>query len=78
MKKDVRKRIFTRLQASAVIFALMLGWLSPVAPLMANEPDFCSMECCVAEGHCCCADANHLSKDASPARTVSLSFQRRN
>ena len=56
MKKDVRKRIFTRLQASAAMFALLLGWVSPVAPLMANEPDFCSMECCVAEGHCCCAD----------------------
>lgn len=56
MKKDVRKRIFTRLQASAVMFALLLGWVSPVTPLMANEPDFCSMECCVAEGHCCCAE----------------------
>jgi hypothetical protein len=37
MKKDVRKRIFTRLQASVAVFALMLGWLSPVAPSMANE-----------------------------------------
>jgi hypothetical protein len=44
MKKGVRKRTFTRLQASLAMFALMLGWLSPVAPLMANEPDFCSME----------------------------------
>jgi hypothetical protein len=56
MKKDVRKIIFTRLQAFVMAFALMLAWVSPVAPLMANEPEFCSMECCVAEGHCCCAE----------------------
>jgi hypothetical protein len=55
MNQDARKRIFTRLHASAAMFALLLGWLSPVLPLMRDDPDVCAMECCVAEGHCCCA-----------------------
>jgi hypothetical protein len=66
MNQDGRKRIFTRLRATAAMFALLLGWLSPVLPLTANEPDFCSMECCVAEGHCCCAARKHFVKGHVP------------
>jgi hypothetical protein len=66
MNQDGRKRIFTRLRATAAMFALLLGWLSPVLPLTANEPDFCSMECCVAEGHCCCAARKPFVKGQVP------------
>jgi hypothetical protein len=35
----------------------LLGWSALPAAMWAQEPDTCSMECCVAEGHCCCATA---------------------
>jgi hypothetical protein len=66
MNQDGRKRVFTRLHATAAMFALLLGWLAPVLPLTANEPDFCSMECCVAEGHCCCAARKPFVKGQVP------------
>jgi hypothetical protein len=34
---------------------LLLNGLATLATLAASEPEFCSMECCVAAGHCCCA-----------------------
>jgi hypothetical protein len=45
---------------------LLLGWLAPVLPLTATDPDFCSMECCVAEGHCCCAARKPFVKGQVP------------
>src|SRR2546426_7606041 len=68
MNLDGRKRVFTRLHMAAAVFALLLGWLAPVLPLMAmaNEPDVCGMECCVAEGHCCCAARKHFVKGHVP------------
>jgi len=66
MNQDGRKRIFTRLRVAAVVFALLLGWLSPALRLMASEPDVCGMECCVAEGHCCCAARKHFVKGHVP------------
>jgi hypothetical protein len=66
MNRDGRKRVFTRLRAAAAMFVLLLGWLSPVTPLTANEPDFCAMECCVAEGHCCCAARKPFVKGQIP------------
>ena len=66
MNQDGRKKIFTRLRVAAVVFALLLGWLSPTLRLMASEPDVCGMECCVAEGHCCCAARKHFVKGHVP------------
>jgi hypothetical protein len=66
MNQDGRKRVFTRLRATAAMFALLLGWLAPVLPLTVTEPDFCSMECCVAEGHCCCAKRKPFVKGQVP------------
>jgi hypothetical protein len=66
MNQDGRKRIFTRLRVAAVVLALPLGWLSPALRLVANEPDVCGMECCVAEGHCCCAARKHFVKGHVP------------
>ena len=66
MNQDGRKRVFTRLRVAAVVFALLLGWLSPALRLMANEPDVCGMECCVAEGHCCCATRKPFVKGQIP------------
>jgi hypothetical protein len=66
MNQGGNKRVFTRLRAAAAAFALLLGWLSPALTLVANEPDFCSMECCVAEGHCCCAARKPFVKGRVP------------
>jgi hypothetical protein len=66
MNQDGRKTIFTRLHASAAMFALLLGWLSPVLSSMRDEPDVCAMECCVAEGHCCCATRKPFVKGHIP------------
>jgi hypothetical protein len=66
MNQDGRKRVFTRLRVAAAVFALLLGWLLPALPLLANEPDVCSMECCVAEGHCCCATRKPFVKGHIP------------
>lgn len=55
MREERRKQVFFRLRVVATLCALLLGWLSPVSPLLADDPDVCQMECCVAEGHCCCA-----------------------
>jgi hypothetical protein len=66
MNQDGRKRVFTRLRASAALLALLLGWLSPALRLMASEPDVCRMECCVAEGHCCCASHKPFVKGHVP------------
>jgi hypothetical protein len=37
-----------------VALALLIGWLGPALPLAEGESEVCAMECCVAEGHCCC------------------------
>jgi hypothetical protein len=34
---------------------LLLSALATPVSLASSESEFCSMECCVAEGHCCCA-----------------------
>src|SRR5262249_61739429 len=66
MNQDGRKRVFARLRAAAAMVALLLGWLAPELPLLANEPDVCGMACCVAEGHCCCAKRKHFVKGHVP------------
>lgn len=42
-------------QAAFVLMLFLLSWSAAPVSLFATEPDVCSMECCVAEGHCCCA-----------------------
>ena len=66
MNQDGRKRVFTRLRVTAAVITLLLGWLAPTLPLAASEPDVCAMECCVAEGHCCCAARKHFVKGHVP------------
>jgi hypothetical protein len=66
MNQDGRKRFFTRLCMTAVVCALLLSWFSPVLSSAADEPDVCSMECCVAEGHCCCASRKPFVKGHLP------------
>lgn len=55
MNADRRKLTIFSLRAAAAALALLLGWLGPVLSLAASESEVCMMECCVAEGHCCCA-----------------------
>lgn len=43
------------LRAVAALLFFLLSWLAPSAALWEQPLDYCSMECCVAEGHCCCA-----------------------
>jgi len=43
------------LRAAGALLLFLLTWLSVPAAMLAQQPDVCSMECCVAEGHCCCA-----------------------
>src|SRR5262249_35594319 len=43
------------LRAASALLIFLLGWSALPAAMLAVEPDVCSMECCVAEGHCCCA-----------------------
>ncbi len=51
----VKLKIWLRLRAAVAVLALALGWISTPLSLAAIEPDVCEMECCIAEGHCCCA-----------------------
>ncbi len=43
------------LKAAGTLLIFLLSWAAAPAALLAQQPDVCSMECCVAEGHCCCA-----------------------
>ncbi|MBL8172381.1 MAG: hypothetical protein JNJ50_29750 [Acidobacteria bacterium] len=42
-------------RALAALALLLLSWSASPVSLLASEPDYCAMECCVADGHCCCA-----------------------
>lgn len=50
-----RQRLMKGIRAVAGAILLLLNGLATVATLASNETEFCAMECCVAEGHCCCA-----------------------
>ncbi|MBS1790698.1 MAG: hypothetical protein JST85_23475 [Acidobacteria bacterium] len=43
------------LKAAGTLLIFLMSWISVPAALVAQQSDVCSMECCVAEGHCCCA-----------------------
>jgi hypothetical protein len=63
---DRRKQAFFRLRAALVALALLIGRLGPALPLAAGESEVCAMECCVAEGHCCCAARKPFVKGHEP------------
>jgi hypothetical protein len=50
-----RRRLIRAIRAAAGAMLLLFNGLAAPVSLAASEPEFCSMECCVAEGHCCCA-----------------------
>jgi hypothetical protein len=43
------------IRATVGAMLLLFNGLSAQVSLTSSESEFCSMECCVAEGHCCCA-----------------------
>ena len=62
----IKPTIRLRLRAAVVALILALGWLSVPVSLAAWEPDVCEMECCIAEGHCCCATRHAYVKGHEP------------
>jgi hypothetical protein len=50
-----RQRWMNSIRAAAGAMLLLFNGLAAPVSLASIEPEFCSMECCVAEGHCCCA-----------------------
>jgi hypothetical protein len=43
------------LRAAGALLIFLVAWSALPVAMLAQESDVCSMECCVAEGHCCCA-----------------------
>jgi hypothetical protein len=54
------------LRAVLLALALLVGWLGPALPLAEGESEVCMMECCVAEGHCCCGARKPFVKGQVP------------
>lgn len=50
-----RQQQWLRSRAALAILLVALGWLAVPVSLAAQKSDVCEMECCVADGHCCCA-----------------------
>ena len=50
----IRASRFARLRALCAALGLLLGALAAPVALASNAADVCAMDCCVAEGHCCC------------------------
>jgi hypothetical protein len=47
------RKINMRVASAVLVF--LLSWLAAPTAMWAQPLDYCSMECCVAEGQCCCA-----------------------
>jgi hypothetical protein len=62
----IKLKTWLRLRAVVVTLALALSWLSAPISLAFWEPDVCEMECCIAEGHCCCATRHAYVKGREP------------
>ena len=62
----IKLKTWLRLRAAVVALALALSWLSAPISLAFWEPDVCEMECCIAEGHCCCATRHAYVKGQEP------------
>ena len=43
------------LKAAGALLIFLMSWSVVPIALVVEQTDVCSMECCVAEGHCCCA-----------------------
>jgi hypothetical protein len=73
----VKQKIWFRLRVAVTALALALGWISVPLTLATMEPDVCEMECCIAEGHCCCATRRPYVKGHEPKPgDVSLTFEK--
>jgi hypothetical protein len=53
-------------RAILAALALLVTGLSPAISLSASEPEFCEMECCIADGHCCCDARKPWVKGQNP------------
>ncbi|HEX9002405.1 MAG TPA: hypothetical protein VGB07_21040 [Blastocatellia bacterium] len=42
-------------RAAIALFVLLTSWSATPVSQWAQPLEYCSMECCVADGHCCCA-----------------------
>jgi len=62
----IKLKTWLRLRGMTAALALALGWLSVPLSLASWEPDVCEMECCIAEGHCCCATRRAYVKGHEP------------
>jgi hypothetical protein len=62
----VKQKIWLGLRSAVAALVLALGWISTPLSLAAIEPDVCEMECCIAEGHCCCAVRRPYVKGNEP------------
>jgi hypothetical protein len=62
----VKLKIWFRIHVAMATLTLVLGWVSGPLSLAAWEPDVCEMECCIAEGHCCCATRHAYVKGREP------------
>ncbi len=62
----IKGKTWLHLRAAVAALALALGWLSIPLSLASWEPDVCEMECCIAEGHCCCATRRAYVKGHEP------------
>jgi|SRR5262245_6432948 len=72
----IKLKIWVRLHVAAAALILFLGWVSVPLSLASMEPLVCEMECCIAEGHCCCAVRRPYVKGHEPKPgVVSLTNQ---
>jgi hypothetical protein len=62
----IKLKTWLTLRAAVAAVALALSWLSAPLSLAFWEPDVCEMECCIAEGHCCCATRHAYVKGREP------------
>jgi len=62
----IKLKTWLRLRGLVAALALALGWISVPLSLASLKPDVCEMECCIAEGHCCCATRRAYVKGHEP------------
>lgn len=62
----IKLKTWLRVRAAVVGLALALGCISAPVSLAFQESDVCEMECCVAEGHCCCVERRAYVKGREP------------
>lgn len=62
----IKLKSWLRLRAAVAVLALAASWISTPLSLATIEPDVCEMECCIAEGHCCCTVRRPYVKGNEP------------